>query len=497
MMMEASSSRTGSTRPVLLLLTGATVFVATANAQVKCYNTWGQEDENLQPCFTPEGSDATAWCCDSKDSCLSNGLCISHESSNLLTQQGCTDKDWGGSCKRFCSASNVEQDRHRIPLVGCPASFDNKTNSIQYCCGPDPARCCENSISWFSVPAGTLIRPPTTTASPSTTSPAPATTADPSTNTPSTDTTTSDSSVRTLGLGIGLGVGIPIFLVLLAIAFLLAAPRKLRFRGRKDLRRDRSRSRSRSHSPDRPRDEKYHGASPTSIAGRHELGSLRRHELATSVHSGANPLPHEKRRQEQRARERDLKTAASFGQLDTRVVPTAAAAANNSTPNLVHQDSAGSAWPGQAQAQTASQGTAVPTTPSPAPLVSTASGSSATLLSAQSGGAGGGGTPSSPKEMDGDGIMMVMGKEGGGPGRWGGSGGKMPVELDSGVPVGGYGVYGQYSNVYAGQGAWDWAASGQPGVRVQEEELNSPTLGRDVEMALPVKGTRRDGGHSS
>ncbi|KAL2266798.1 hypothetical protein VTJ83DRAFT_6150 [Remersonia thermophila] len=492
MILEASSSsspssppsRTASIGRVLLLLTGAAAFAATADAQAKCYNTWGEEDEKLQPCFAPGGSQAAAWCCDSQDSCLSNGLCISHESNNLLTQQGCTDPNWGGSCKRFCSASNVKQDHHRIPLVGCPASFDNKTNSIQYCCGPDPARCCENSISWISVPAGALIRPPATSTSPASTSPAPASTDD-----PSTDTTTSDSSVRTLGLGIGIGVGVPVFLVLLAIAVLIAVPRKTRLEGGHGRRR--SRSRSCSHG------EKDPGISPIIIPGRHELGSHRRHELATSVHAGANPLRHGHRRQQaqESERERDLKTAASFSQFDISAgLAVTATVPSDSGMGLFHPENGGRTWPGQQGQQThppSSGATTLPRSlpPSPVQFISAAPGSSATLLGLE---AGGGASAENPTEVGGNKIMMMMmgkeGEDGSIPRRWEGPSGSMPAELDSGVPVGGgYGVHGLHSNVCTGQGVWDQAGNGKLGVRGGEEELNSPTLGRDVEMAMPAR----------
>jgi hypothetical protein len=91
----------------LALLAGANLLLGSVAAQSTCYDTWGREDTNQQPCSAP-GTDASAttWCCNKGDTCLSNGLCLSPGSNNLMTQQGCTDKNWGGSCNKFCPASN-------------------------------------------------------------------------------------------------------------------------------------------------------------------------------------------------------------------------------------------------------------------------------------------------------------------------------------------------------------------------------------------------------
>ena len=95
-------------RRLLLVLAGAGLLVGSAMAgQPTCYNSWGGEEPNQQPCFAA-GADtsATTWCCGKTDYCLSNGLCLRPGASNLMTQQGCTDKNWGGACKKFCSATS-------------------------------------------------------------------------------------------------------------------------------------------------------------------------------------------------------------------------------------------------------------------------------------------------------------------------------------------------------------------------------------------------------
>ncbi|KAK4237016.1 hypothetical protein C8A03DRAFT_35055 [Achaetomium macrosporum] len=190
----------------------AGLLVNSIRADPKCYDTWGNEDANQLPCFSPGTTDtsATTWCCNRNDYCLSNGLCLSPGYNNLMTQQGCTDKAWGGPCNKICSANDENGTGLGIPLIPCPASYNPDTNEFQFCCGPDATSCCSNSISWTSIPLGNIIRSPTISTSVSAAS--------------SESTSSSNSYSLKLGLGIGLGIGIPILLVLLAVAYLLAQP---------------------------------------------------------------------------------------------------------------------------------------------------------------------------------------------------------------------------------------------------------------------------------
>ncbi|KAK4243985.1 hypothetical protein C7999DRAFT_44285 [Corynascus novoguineensis] len=216
--------RNARRRVRLLLFVSMSLLVENVVAQSTCYNTRGEEDPNQRPCRAP-GADtgAATWCCSRGDTCLSNGLCLSPKSNNLMTQQGCTDKNWGGSCKKYCPASN-NQRLTEIPLIPCPASFDSATNDIKFCCGPDPSTCCQrsSSSSWITLPSGTII---------------PSQESDSSSISSSSSTESkSDSRAYSLkiGLGIGLGIGVPILLVLLAVAYLLAQPlHSRRKRGRR------------------------------------------------------------------------------------------------------------------------------------------------------------------------------------------------------------------------------------------------------------------------
>ncbi|KAK3904419.1 hypothetical protein C8A05DRAFT_31791 [Staphylotrichum tortipilum] len=235
--------------------------------QPTCYNSWGGEEPNQQPCFAA-GADtsATTWCCGKTDYCLSNGLCLRPGSSNLMTQQGCTDKNWGGSCKQFCPATSQQPKTPEIPLIPCPASLDAATSDIKFCCGPSAASCCQNSTSWLTIPASTLLLPESSTTS-------------------SSSSSNTNYSLK-IGLGIGLGIGVPILLVLCAVAYLLAQPLHRRRRG-------------------------HHSSSSVTTTTISE-----KHPDPTSPAGGAtspNPETEKKRRKKRRRR--------SFGQVDTSVAP--------------------------------------------------------------------------------------------------------------------------------------------------------------------------------
>lgn len=93
----------------LSLLAGLSILLlaSVVNADHTCYDTWGNSDENLSPCYSPGTTDlhANTHCCRKGDICLSNGLCISPGSQYIMTQQGCTDKAWGAPCSKYCSKS--------------------------------------------------------------------------------------------------------------------------------------------------------------------------------------------------------------------------------------------------------------------------------------------------------------------------------------------------------------------------------------------------------
>ncbi|KAH6623066.1 hypothetical protein F5144DRAFT_351497 [Chaetomium tenue] len=201
---RAMSRNTTRLRARLVVFAGVSLLLLGAQAQATCYNTWREEDTNQQPCSVP-GADAGAgtWCCNRGDTCLSNGLCLSPDSSNLMTQQGCTDKAWGGSCTKFCPASTDRPSLPAIPLIPCPSTLDSTTNTLQHCCGnTNITDCCStHSSSRLTLSPGTILS-----------------------QSQSQNNNDSTSYSLKIGLGIGLGIGIPILLVLLAVAYLLAQP---------------------------------------------------------------------------------------------------------------------------------------------------------------------------------------------------------------------------------------------------------------------------------
>ncbi|KAM7192409.1 hypothetical protein V8F20_008869, partial [Naviculisporaceae sp. PSN 640] len=78
------------------------ISIRTARAEDPvCYDTWGMENKDLVPCSSDDPSKPTS-CCNKGDYCLSNGLCLSTSITNLMIQQGCTDKNWGEPCNRIC-----------------------------------------------------------------------------------------------------------------------------------------------------------------------------------------------------------------------------------------------------------------------------------------------------------------------------------------------------------------------------------------------------------
>ncbi|KAK4231846.1 hypothetical protein QBC38DRAFT_176596 [Podospora fimiseda] len=174
-----------------------------------CYDTSGNINGNLLPCYAPGTTDlnAVTHCCKKGDMCLSNGLCLTPGSHYIMTQQGCTDKDFGKPpCNQYCkNDKDTFQGLSAIPLIACPESLTS--DSPKFCCGPDASSCCQTPSSQLTIPTGTIYEATIVQAT--------------FTITPSA---TSDATLK-LGLGIGLGLGIPILLALIAVAYFLARPR--------------------------------------------------------------------------------------------------------------------------------------------------------------------------------------------------------------------------------------------------------------------------------
>jgi len=68
--------------------------------QATCYTTFGDIQDGDVPC-DPDNDVST--CCSANDYCLSNGLCLDASANNVMTQQSCTDPNWGAPCHKFCT----------------------------------------------------------------------------------------------------------------------------------------------------------------------------------------------------------------------------------------------------------------------------------------------------------------------------------------------------------------------------------------------------------
>jgi len=80
-----------------------------SNTMRECYDIWGNVNLAQTPCLTDDmEADSPTWCCDKADYCLSNGLCLDPQVNNFMTQQGCTDQQWGSPCNKYCPAIDGE-----------------------------------------------------------------------------------------------------------------------------------------------------------------------------------------------------------------------------------------------------------------------------------------------------------------------------------------------------------------------------------------------------
>ncbi|EEQ92465.1 hypothetical protein RJZ56_005092 [Blastomyces dermatitidis] len=155
-----------------------------------CYALDGTEYPFDVPCT----NDEVTVCCNSKDICMSNGLCYLQGShGSVLSRGSCTDKNWGPGCFAPCSSYH----RH----IGFPiVNFGFQGKDSKYCCGGfeivDGKVGCLNGDSTFSLPPGQAIVGVAGLVNNSSPSPTPTSTA----STTSTTSTTS-TGTRTTGTG--------------------------------------------------------------------------------------------------------------------------------------------------------------------------------------------------------------------------------------------------------------------------------------------------------
>jgi hypothetical protein len=90
-------------------------------AQTTCYNSlvypWVYTDKEPVAAWLPcNTSSAISNCCSPDDYCMSNGLCMDAVIDNVISQQGCTDKTWAGSCQNYCSGTAAAHPRGPRPV---------------------------------------------------------------------------------------------------------------------------------------------------------------------------------------------------------------------------------------------------------------------------------------------------------------------------------------------------------------------------------------------
>lgn len=85
-----------------LILTGLLCIspVHAADDNRTCYNPDGSQALYDVPCT----SNATTWCCNKNDVCMSNGLCYLQENGGFaLSRASCTDSSWNAEgCYQYC-----------------------------------------------------------------------------------------------------------------------------------------------------------------------------------------------------------------------------------------------------------------------------------------------------------------------------------------------------------------------------------------------------------
>ncbi|ORY54722.1 uncharacterized protein BCR38DRAFT_147102 [Pseudomassariella vexata] len=218
------------------------LLLASTAVEARCYNSKGTpwvftNDEPVEawmPCnLTAEVTN----CCSPWDYCMSNGLCMDAVIDNVISQQGCTDKDWGEPCFNYCEGK--ESDAAGL-------HFFWRCVGQSYCCGNNRSTtCCEDpGVETVQLPVGlSLHHPPnpSTSTSKTTTSTSTAvatvTTSPDAASTAGGDEATSSTPIQTRissptastaatpnndhSVAIGLGVGIPLGLgMIAAVCFL-------------------------------------------------------------------------------------------------------------------------------------------------------------------------------------------------------------------------------------------------------------------------------------
>ncbi|KAL4945299.1 hypothetical protein BDV06DRAFT_219412 [Aspergillus oleicola] len=183
----------------------------------KCYFPSGIEAPTNVPC---SGDEHTS-CCDYRDICLSNGLCVATRIQPYTISRGsCTNQNWDSGCPEYCRDDNRDGGSSIVNY-----SYRDKVST--YCCGTvvdgDNTTACYNGDAPFTIPSGEALPGYALLGNVTSLN----TTDSSDNNTCSTLPVTTDSSSECHETAVGVGVGVPLGCIALAsIAWALWERRK-------------------------------------------------------------------------------------------------------------------------------------------------------------------------------------------------------------------------------------------------------------------------------
>ncbi|KAL4792271.1 hypothetical protein BDV19DRAFT_256273 [Aspergillus venezuelensis] len=117
----------------------------------KCYFPNGVEAPTNVPCSDDEHTS----CCDYRDVCLSNGLCVATKNQPYTISRGsCTNQNWDPGCPEYCREANPSGGSSIVNYT-----YRNRVST--YCCGTvvngDNTTACYDGESPFTIPSGEAV----------------------------------------------------------------------------------------------------------------------------------------------------------------------------------------------------------------------------------------------------------------------------------------------------------------------------------------------------
>lgn len=73
-----------------------------------CYFPDGSEAIDDKPCQSPSINDGASACCNTRDVCLENHLCLAQTGGPMISRGSCTDETWQSPlCSQYCADGNI------------------------------------------------------------------------------------------------------------------------------------------------------------------------------------------------------------------------------------------------------------------------------------------------------------------------------------------------------------------------------------------------------